>query len=124
MPSVKVTTVGGGMAEVPFTPSLGVLLPATEQSLQALPTPKLASTGEPSPVLDEAASKKMAQLLADTDLREMCALPPAPTHTPPQGVTVRVRSAAVASRMSKSKRPCLTRPRHLSYRPQRDPSVR
>jgi hypothetical protein len=104
-----------------FTPSLGVLLPATEQSLQALPTPKLASTDEPSPVLDEAASKKMAQLLADTDLREMCALPPAPTHTPPQGVTVRVRSAAVASRRSKSKRSCLTRPRRL---PRRDPSVR
>ena len=73
------------MADV--TPSLGVLLPATEQSLQALPTPKLASTDEPSPVLDEAATKKMAQLLADTDLREMCAPPPAPTHTPPQGLT-------------------------------------
>jgi hypothetical protein len=64
------------------TPSLGVLLPATEQALQALPTPTLASTDEPSPVLDEAASKKMVQLLAGTDLREMCALPPAPTHTP------------------------------------------
>ena len=70
------------MADV--TPSLGVLLPATEQSLQALPTPKLASTDEPSPVLDEAATKKMAQLLADTDLREMCAPPPAPAHTPPK----------------------------------------
>ena len=109
------------MADV--TPSLGVLLPATEQSLQALPTPKLASTDEPSPVLDEAASKKMAQLLADTDLREMCAPPPAPTHTPTQRLTVRVRSAAVASRMSKSKRPCLTRPQRLC-RPRRDPSVR
>ena len=106
------------------SPSLGVLIPTTEQSLQALPTPTLASTDEPSPVLDEAASKKMAQLLAGTDLREMCALPPAPTHTPRPGVTVHVRSAAVASRMSKSKRPCLSRPRRLSRRPRRDPSVR
>ena len=102
------------------SPSLGVLIPTTEQTLQALPTPTLASTDEPSPVLDEAASKKMAQLLAGTDLREMCALPPAPTHTPRPGVTVHVRSAAVASRMSKSKRPCLSRPRRLSRRPRRD----
>ena len=93
-----------------FTPSLGVLLPATEHSLQALPTPTLASVDdEPSPPLDEPASKKMAQLLADTDLREMCALPPDPIHTPPRGVTVRARSAAAASRMFKSKRPCLSR---------------
>ena len=63
--------------------ALGALLPGTEQSLQALPTPKLASVDEPSPVLDEAASKKMAQLLADTDLREMCAAPlPLVPHCP------------------------------------------
>ena len=52
----------GAMAEA-FSPSLGVLIPTTEQSLQALPTPTLASTDEPSPCWTKPPPKRWRSCL-------------------------------------------------------------